>query len=262
MKADSAQAAFDHLVEAVRQVGFDNVSYMAGLAEEAHGNASGKTVEAIMHVSTCPDDWLEALVSEHGAENDYDIKRFLLGLTAPFVSGYNILGLMEPLAEPQRRILEMKAAYGFAANFVVPLPTAPFARQSYAGLMYISELDAETFAKTLTQNGDRMIALAHLFHDRAGGNAHTFLEREANVKVCVRAFQPRAERVRGAKLTDRQRIILSGLAAGERISAIADQLGLSTVTVERHLSQARVNLGARTTTEAVAITVAKGMLTR
>lgn len=53
-------------------------------------------------------------------------------------------------------------------------------------------------------------------------------------------------------LSPRERECLLRLAQGERVDRIAERLGLSTVTVELHLRNARRKLGARTSPEAVA----------
>lgn len=56
----------------------------------------------------------------------------------------------------------------------------------------------------------------------------------------------------GTPLTDREREILTLLAAGIAAPEVARRLGISPVTLGGHLTNARIRLGARTTTELVA----------
>ncbi len=63
------------------------------------------------------------------------------------------------------------------------------------------------------------------------------------------------------KLTPRELECLAGLARGLRQDAVADQLGISTATVELHGVNARRKLGALTTAHAVAIAVTRGLIT-
>lgn len=54
--------------------------------------------------------------------------------------------------------------------------------------------------------------------------------------------------------------VLAGVAAGQKIDAIGYELGISGRAVEERLARARKLLGCRTTTEAVAKTVALGLI--
>ena len=53
------------------------------------------------------------------------------------------------------------------------------------------------------------------------------------------------------RLTDRQRDVLRWVAQGKTTAEVATILGLSQATIEKHLRQARDNLGASNTTQAV-----------
>ncbi len=63
-----------------------------------------------------------------------------------------------------------------------------------------------------------------------------------------------------ARLTRRELECLRLLAHGEQPKRIAYLLGLTTKTVEHYVTAARRKLGARTTTQAVAIAVARELL--
>lgn len=61
-------------------------------------------------------------------------------------------------------------------------------------------------------------------------------------------------------MTPSQRKVLELSASGMLNQDIADQLGISRRTVEAHLSAAREDLGAKTTTQAVAEAIRKGII--
>jgi DNA-binding CsgD family transcriptional regulator len=61
------------------------------------------------------------------------------------------------------------------------------------------------------------------------------------------------------QLTRREVECLHLLAEGEQLKRIAHLLGLTTRTVEHYVGDARRKLGARTTTQAVAIAIAQGL---
>jgi DNA-binding NarL/FixJ family response regulator len=75
------------------------------------------------------------------------------------------------------------------------------------------------------------------------------LPRKLTMKL-IDAFRERARRrsapvleERGIVLTDREWEVLEGLAEGEATGRIADRLGISPVTVRRHLSSVMTKLG-------------------
>jgi DNA-binding NarL/FixJ family response regulator len=75
------------------------------------------------------------------------------------------------------------------------------------------------------------------------------LPRKLTMKL-IDAFRERARRrsapileERGIALTDREWEVLEGLAEGEATGRIADRLGISPVTVRRHLSSVMTKLG-------------------
>lgn len=61
-------------------------------------------------------------------------------------------------------------------------------------------------------------------------------------------------------LTGRQREVLQWLAAGLTADQMADRMGLATATVEKHLTAARIRLGARTRAEALALSLSRGLI--
>lgn len=242
-----------------RVAGFEHVSYLAGIPTES-GHGSGRhAVQEIRHLSTSRDDWLRILFSEHSPEDDYDVQRFLLGFCAPFVSGQNILSLMAPVSAEHRRLLAVKAQFGFSANFLIPLPTTPFSQTCYAAIMFTSAMNQDTFRASMKRYSHWLLAAAHLLHHRLGGDAHAFLE--SGSPEAGRIIRPnKAPRSTMPGLTERQAEILQAVARGERAPGIAHRLGLSKVTVDRHVKAAREALGAGTTAEAVAKALTRNLI--
>lgn len=66
--------------------------------------------------------------------------------------------------------------------------------------------------------------------------------------------------IRGARLTERERQVLSLLAEGLQHEQIAQQLGISAETVRTHLKKASERLGASTRTQAVATALRLGLI--
>jgi len=64
----------------------------------------------------------------------------------------------------------------------------------------------------------------------------------------------------GGLLSLRELDVLDHLSQGSRPDAIADSLGIAKVTVDFHIRNARLKLGARTATEAVAVAIRRRML--
>ena len=77
------------------------------------------------------------------------------------------------------------------------------------------------------------------------------------VELAIRLAQPPDV---GSGLTPRERACLALAGSGLLAKQIAVEVGISDKTVELHLSQARRKLGARTTSHAVAISMALAML--
>lgn len=269
LTVEGTQEALDAFFVIVRDCGLSDYSYIAGFAEESPDTQAGFIVSCVSHVSSCPSDWMEELFARYGAEQDYDFIRVVTGRYAPFVSGHNILELMEPMEPHHRNILALKAEAGFGANLIVPLPSAPYAKYCYAAMMLISNLDRPAFEDRLSRSYHRLLSATFLLHHRLGGDAHGFLERESAVKSHLRSVgggggapPPPAGHlsVPAHGLTARQEEVVRMLMQGERPDTIADALSVSRVTVDRHLRAAREALGVKTTTELVVAAVKAGIV--
>jgi DNA-binding CsgD family transcriptional regulator len=72
----------------------------------------------------------------------------------------------------------------------------------------------------------------------------------------------RPDRGRSSLLSPREREVLALLASGHTVQEIAEQLGLSPLTIRTHVRNAKDKLSARTTAHAVAIALDEDALTR
>lgn len=61
-------------------------------------------------------------------------------------------------------------------------------------------------------------------------------------------------------LSPRQKELLERFSRGETYEEIAAGLGIKAITVNMHIQTARRKLGARNTTEAVAIAIRRGLI--
>ncbi len=241
-------AAFGEIVGAT---GFDHYSVLAGgLANPGSPFAHG-ALSQIAHISSCPSDWLDYLVSADALQDDYDIQCMLTGQLAPFVSGHNLLSVMPPLSDAQNRLLARKAEFGFAANLIVPLPRTPIQRPAYEAVILMSELDEPSFRSALEAHFDYLVAACHMLRRVLSRDALALYAEITGGALHRRLSTARTE-VPASVLTRRQRAVLVDMSAGGRPEDIAERLEISRSTVDFHLRAARDALGANTLHEAVA----------
>lgn len=122
---------------------------------------------------------------------------------------------------------------GLKSGVLVPLAGPAGTNLPGAAIMLGSGFSEAEFLNLIGEKTVELLALAHLFHAGAVGE---LIRRRHDV----------------APLTPRERDCLQFIARGMRVDAIADRLGIATVTVDLHLRAARRKLGAKTTAEAVA----------
>ena len=132
----------------------------------------------------------------------------------------------------ERQVLAMAAEAGLRAQLQVTLTGTDGSLRPVGGLAMGSSLGAELF-RAVDGLEAHLITIAHLFHQRSIGELR---RRHSSVP----------------KLSLRERDCLQYLAAGQRIDSVAEKLGLSRVTIELHLRNARRKLKAATLPEAVA----------
>lgn len=96
---------------------------------------------------------------------------------------------------------------------------------------------------------------------RVAARGQTVLPPAVAARVVAHLGQPAPVAPEEASLSDREREVLSLVAAGLRNKEIADQLGISERTVKAHLAGVFNKLGATSRAEAIARAMAAGLLT-
>lgn len=195
---------------------------------------------ADQHLSdSYPRGWLESLYARDLVRRHHAIRHLETGSLDPFVHGYAIDRASEDLTHDQK-LVEIEAFEYFRRQTALFLPLRD-GRTGDTGFVSIGFGDDEiAFRQRLHEEDDRLRLAAHLVF------AHTLRLGDA---------ESGAE---ASPLTRRELDVLSYLAAGYRTGRIADQLGLSEVTVNLHITNARIKLKALTRAQAVAIAVTRG----
>jgi len=132
----------------------------------------------------------------------------------------------------EQEVLALAAEAGLRAQLQVTLTGTDGSLKPVGGLAMGSSLGADLF-RAIDGLEAHLITIAHMFHQRSIGELR---RRHSNTP----------------KLSLRERDCLQYLAAGQRIDGVAEKLGLSRVTIEMHLRNARRKLKAATLPEAVA----------
>lgn len=217
---------WDRLVEEFSANGLIHLTY--GLAEVDTSEKPSLCADLAMSTMS------RALIEQHFKHGCLAFDPLMRALRA---------GRLEPLAfdieamEMASDMLSEMRAIGLKSGLLFPL--SPQAGCPVAGLIAASPLSYPQIVDLLQREGQRLVVRAHLFHARAAGE---LMRRRDGV----------------ATLTAREQSCLQIISRGERVAAVAHQLGLSEATVELHLRNARHKLGARSLPEAVA----RGLLYR
>ena len=132
-------------------------------------------------------------------------------------------------SETQRRAHEEMVAAGVTSGHVIGFNRPEATTVAAIGLINFGKSHAETDA-IWRENGPQLESYARIFH----------------LKV---SSLPLPVMAKG--LTNRQKDVLRWIARGKTTSEVATILGLSQATIEKHLRQARDNLQASNTTQAV-----------
>lgn len=167
--------------------------------------------------------------------------RYCCTTLAPVRTGPDYLDDYVFLTEAERRVIQEGGETGFRSGFssTVRLPgDGAFGGWNFGSTMPRREMDL------FIKERGRDVRLAGFF-------VHEQVERFAGSKFGAGS--------RGA-LSPRERECLLWLARGLRTTAIADRLGIASVTVDLHFSGARRKLGAMTREEALAKAIVQGFI--
>jgi len=191
----------------------------------------------VSFISTMPSDWIAYYGERRFDLDDPHVKFVREGRLSPYKWGGSALALLDDEAE--RLVVAETMSAGLKAQLSVILPDARTLNRPIGGLTIGSSLnEAEYFRAISGREGD-LAALAMMFHLLSIGEV-------------------RREQAGAVPLSIRERDCLSYVALGMRTVRIAEKLGLSEVTIELHLRNARRKLRAATTAQAVARAITFG----
>lgn len=216
---------FDALTNGLANLGLTAVNYGV-FGPFVEGGADSD----IGFLTTMSDEWMGYYYSAGLASRDSHVQRLHTGKVSPYIWGESVFG---HLGASELKTAREGAEAGLRSSLCVPF-VGPGAGLAPIGAINLgSSLPETEFRKIFAEHGSTLIQLANVFHG-------------ASVR------QAWGHRSGVSPLSARERDCLQYLSLGQRHKAVAQTLGLATITVELHLRRARQKLGARTLSEAIA----------
>ena len=216
------------------ELGADQVNY--GILNSFNYDVQ---VAPVTFISTMTDDWIAYYGDRRFDLSDPHVKFVREGRLAPYKWGESVLPDLD--CADEKLVVAETVSAGLKSQYSVILPDARTSVRPIGALTIGSSMrENEYFGSIAGREGD-LAALAMLFHFLSIGEV-------------------KREQAGASRLSVRERDCLAYVALGVRTGAIADKLGLSEVTIELHLRNARAKLRASTTAQAVARAITFGDL--
>ncbi|RMD46985.1 MAG: LuxR family transcriptional regulator, partial [Alphaproteobacteria bacterium] len=136
-------------------------------------------------------------------------------------------GELDPAA---RRVWELNRRFGVVAGYSIGFGEISTRAKGGIGLCAAPGLDQDDVDTIWALRGREILLLNEVFHLKANSLPHSGRRRP---------------------LTRRQRQVLELIAEGATVEQVAERLGLSRSTVDKHLVGARAALGVATTAQAI-----------
>ncbi len=230
-RATSVTERFSALTSGLAVLGLDTINY--GILDPEAADLEGAGVQFL---TTMSDDWMGYYVDQNLAVSDVHVMRVQARRLTPYRWGASQI---ERIADAERTTALRGAEAGLVSTLCVPLssPQDPFSPVGAINLG--SSMGEREFGMVIKEHGAILVSIAHIFHN-------------ASIRQVWREWSGRKP------LTARERDCLRYLAGGKRQDAVAEALGVSRVTVELHLRNAREKLGALTLGEAIAKAIVRG----
>jgi DNA-binding CsgD family transcriptional regulator len=224
-RASTVIERFAALTSGLAALGLDTINY--GILDPAAADLESAEVQFL---TTMGDDWMGYYVGENLAATDVHVARAQARNLIPYRWGETQI---ERVAGEEKATALQGVEAGLRSTLCVPLssPLDPFSPVGAINLG--SSMGEREFGMVMREHGATLISVAHLFHN-------------ASIRQVWREWSGRKP------LSARERDCLRYLAEGKRQDAVALALGVSRVTVELHLRNARQKLGALTVNEAIA----------
>lgn len=205
-----------------------------GLGRLSHGSGLWYRDPSALVTSSYPVGWVEHYVNEDYKKIDPVVE----SATSSFLP-YDWKALRWDTKRKQRIISEGVDAGLGNQGYTVPIrgPDGQFALFSIN-----KKCDDSIWERFIEEKKGDLLVVAHFYHQKV-------LEIE-------KAFGPPPV----TRLSDRERDVLTSIAAGRSRGQVAEKLNISENTVRVYLDSARHKLGALNITHAVAISVQKGLI--
>lgn len=188
--------------------------------------------------STMPCRMKERFLEEVRSDRDPTIAHFR-NSAAPCFAGFEFEADIAGLCEKRRNVIEEAVDCGIRSALVIPV--CQDANKSLAKFGFNTDLSAENLSRLQAEHGISIHLAAVAATERIAKHC------KSGVTNAVR-------------LTSRERECLLWLARGFRNCRIAERLGVSSVTVEFHISNACRKLDARTRGQALVRAIQLGLL--
>ena len=224
--ADGMESRWNRLTEFMAGYGADVINYaVLNTLEFTREEAP------VTQFSNMSPDWIEYYLDRRMDLSDPHVRYARDGGLAPY--RWDIQRTDRLVDDGGRNVLSMAAEAGLRAQISMVAPNPYGEAEPTGGMTIGSSLTNGEYFRSIAGNEGLLLAAAMTFHTCAIGEVTR-------------------QQVGAKPLTPRERDCMAYVASGLRTVRISEKLGLSEVTVEMHLHNARAKLRARTTAQAVA----------
>ncbi len=223
--AETIDAVWELHISTMASYGFDRLIY--GLSYEAGTDGLG-ALEDMLILSNHSAAYLERFLGE-GLFRHAPMLRWAQSNAG--VSSWKRVQIVASSLKPkEREVIAFNRQMGVVAGVTISFGVTPPCGRSIIGLTGRPGLDQDEVDAIWERDGKQI----------------ELLNRVAHLKI---ATLPRTQFAR--QLTPRQREVLQLVGAGKTSAEIAELMGVSPVTIEKHLRLAREQLGAETSAQAL-----------
>lgn len=225
-QADGFAERWRRLVQYFGSVGADQINY--GVLDNVTFSGSETPVTFI---STMDAGWIAYYGEQRFDLHDPHVKFVREGRHAPYRWSEAVLPRLDDLHE--RHVVAQTVDAGLRAQIHMIAPDPLGVAGPIGGVTIGSSLRPKEFFAAIEDRDLALVSAAAIFHNLSIGEV-------------------RRQQVGARALSARERDCMTYVAAGLRTARISEKMRLSEVTVEMHLKNARMKLGARTTSQAIA----------
>lgn len=223
--ATAAEEVWSTHVEVMAGFGFDRLLY--GFTRFRSSRGFGHPDDLLFMTNHSP-DYVDGYLQEH--LHDAPMLRWISENVGP-CSWRWVAENLDALSERERRVLKFNKRHGVVAGYTITFPDVVQCNKGAIALTARPGLSQDDVDAIWADQGQLIAAMNGVMH-------HKLIHLPYNGS--------------GRDLTRRQRQVLEWVRDGRTTLEIAEILGVSTATVEKHLRLARDALHARTTAQAVA----------